>query len=74
MKAKSVIKFIPVAVMLALLAAGCTKQTSSTAQASAPKAMEQKTDTNIYKGPSLVNLIKPKPSPLPSPKEMLPRR
>ncbi|MGI9536266.1 MAG: rhodanese-like domain-containing protein [Desulfocapsaceae bacterium] len=51
MKAKSIIKFIPVAVMLALLAAGCTKETGSTAQAPADKAMEQKADAKVYKGP-----------------------
>ena len=51
MKVKSIIKFIPVAVMLALLAAGCAKETGSTAQAPAGKAMEQKADANVYKGP-----------------------
>jgi len=51
MKVKSIIKFIPIAVMLAFLAAGCAKETDTVAQAPAAKTMEKKTEATVYKGP-----------------------
>lgn len=52
MKPQTFIKFIPVAVMLAFLATGCMKETSSTAQSPTPKVMaEKKTEPNVFKGP-----------------------
>lgn len=51
MNPKSILKFIPVAVMLAFLVAGCTQSTGTTAKAPAPKKAAQKTDSNVYKGP-----------------------
>lgn len=51
MKVKSIIKFIPVAVMLAFLAAGCAKQTDTDAQATAAKPMEKKAEATVFKGP-----------------------
>lgn len=52
MKMKSIINFLPFAVMLAFLATGCVQQTESTATAPAPapKAAEQ-ADPNVFKGP-----------------------
>lgn len=52
MKPKMLMKFIPVAFMLALLASGCAKQTESTATAPAPeKAAAEQEDPNVLKGP-----------------------
>lgn len=52
MKPKMLMKFIPVAFMLAFLASGCAKQTDSTATAPAPeKAAAMQEDPNVYKGP-----------------------
>ena len=51
MKVQTLIKFIPVAVLLAFLSAGCSKETGSSAEAPAPKAMEKKSEANVYKGP-----------------------
>ena len=51
MKVKSIIKFIPVAVMLAFLAAGCARDTDSSVQTPAAKTMEKKTEANVYTGP-----------------------
>jgi hypothetical protein len=52
MKPKILLKFIPVACMLALLASGCAKQTDSTAQSPAvAMAAEKKADSNVFTGP-----------------------
>lgn len=51
MKVQALIKFVPVAVLLAFIAAGCSKDTGSSAQAPAPKAAEKKSEANVYKGP-----------------------
>ncbi len=51
MKVQSLIKFIPVAILLAFISAGCSKDTGSSAEAPAPKAMEKKAEANVYKGP-----------------------
>ena len=50
MKPSTIVKFIPVAVMLAFLVTGCTQSTSTTAKAPAPKASAQKADPQVYKG------------------------
>ena len=51
MKVQSLIKFIPVAILLALLSGGCSKETGSSAEAPASKAMEKKSEATVYKGP-----------------------
>jgi len=52
MNSKMLMRFIPVAFMLAFLASGCAKQTDSTAQAPVPEtAAAKKEDPNVYKGP-----------------------
>ncbi len=51
MKVQSLIKFIPVAILLAFISAGCSKDTGSSAEAPAPKTMEKKSEPKVYKGP-----------------------
>ena len=51
MKVKPIIKFIPIALMLALFAAGCAKESGTSAQAPATKEMEKKKEANVFKGP-----------------------
>lgn len=50
MKMKGIVKLLPFALMLALLAAGCAQQTGSTAKAP-PQQAAQQADPNVYTGP-----------------------
>lgn len=50
MKRKFIIRFMPLALMCGLLLGGCAQDTTSTATAPAKPAMEQKKESNVFKG------------------------